>query len=76
MSSSIDATAVLPLTRMLAHKSTNQSGSNPKRLQDWSYEAQWARDLETLERIERQREEAEGSFFCDMADIMAGRARG
>jgi hypothetical protein len=41
-----------------------------------AFEAQWQRDLETLDRIERQREEAASCFFCDIADVMAGRVLG
>jgi hypothetical protein len=39
-----------------------------------SDDEQYLRDLETLDRIERQREEADPCFFCAMGELAAGRS--
>jgi hypothetical protein len=46
----------------------------PIAVSEISDDEQYLRDLETLDRIERQREEADPCFFCAMGELAAGRS--
>jgi hypothetical protein len=62
-----------PIVRNTAIPSVRQAPIAASEISDdeqpaWLDE-QYQRDLETLDRIERQREEADPCFFCAMGDI-------